>query len=222
MRKLLISLFGVVVSVSAAQAGQAKFKIIYHHGAWSTLSGMSTDDKPMCIVADEGHNWFFAYKYEAGYHFITGQIVKKSWDIPKGTHIPITIRVDNYAPWSVNGVGSGDQILWPIKGSALNKFSAQFKVGQELSIIFDSGTEPAWHLSLDGSYGATDRMVQCIENVRASLDSPPQSDSTAPSQPYSPAPTQPFAAPAQPDSPGAGSAVPNGPTGGNDDNGPQV
>lgn len=222
MKAIFLAAVGAALSIASASAGKADFKVIYHHGAWTTLSGVSSDDTPMCVVADTGRNWFFAYKYEAGYNFIMGQLFKKSWSIPKGTQIPITIRVDNYGPWTVNGNGNGSEILWQIRGDAISKFTAQFKIGEQLTITFETGNEPPWHLSLDGSYGATDTMVSCIRNVRSSLGGPSQPYSAAPSQPFTPAPSQPYAAPTQPDSPGSDSGPSNGPSSANGDSGPQV
>ncbi len=184
------------VAVCLPAAASTPMKSIYHSGTWSTLSGDSTGGTPMCLVVDDGNGWFLAFKYIEGNKFILAQVYKNSWTIPKGTQIPIGIQIDHFAPWKAPAVGGGKDIIWSLAGSVLTSFTAQFKVGTQLTLEFGSGNEPPWHLSLAGSYGAASALLGCVQSLQVATAQPTQQDGVPPTQPFSAKPSEPYGSPA--------------------------
>lgn len=173
------------------------------YGGWQAYGGLAEDGKRVCGIEERGNDGrSIHFKYFDGDDYLTAQIFKDAWSIPKNTSIPMQMQFGAFSPWTIPGLGIGKLIEFRIDSKQLPQFTLEFRAASDYSLTFMNGTEGSWSGSLSGSGAAIDRLLQCM-GVMTQTNSPPST------QPFSSGPSQPFDVTPQ-SRPPAKPAVPTG------------
>lgn len=179
----------------AIQGATAQTRTIAQAGGWTAFGGITNDNNLTCGVdaSDRETGRHFLLQWYSPNNYLTARMIKRSWSIPRGTDIPVALRIDSGSEWTATAIGSEREITWHVQVSNLDRFIEQFRRGMQMSIAFLSGNEPPWRFNLVGSNAIMNAFVRCLQLVN-----PTQPFASGPAQPYQPrpqAPTQPFSVP---------------------------
>lgn len=191
---LRVSLGVALLRTAWAGAALAALPVDHHVGSWDAFSGTGDDGKLVCGIGTtntvDGRS--FSIRFVIGEQNVAFEAKKPSWNIPKGTQLPLVMQIGFDAPWSEQGSGDGQTVTWTVDQASIQTFDAQFRRANAMTLIFPSGNEPPWPISLTGSTAASSAFGLCINEMtrRAGLQSPPAA--AGPTEPFGQAPTQPM------------------------------
>jgi hypothetical protein len=160
--------------------------------------GNITQGSPACGLSNNAANpgmKLFMVKWFYGNDYLTIQISKQSWRIPKSARGEIEIKFDNGTPFigTAHAHPEGNIMELPVPISQINNFMQEFRDSNRMTVRFVSGNEQPWWADMAGSRPVGLAFERCILSY---LD---QMKSAQPTQPYSAQPTQPFSTqPTQP------------------------
>ncbi|MGC8470325.1 MAG: hypothetical protein ACP5NI_10510 [Acetobacteraceae bacterium] len=160
-------------------------------GAWNAFRGTATDGHPLCGVStfDDPPGSAVLIKYFRGDTHLVVQLEKQSWAIPRGAHVPVRLRFDQYSAWTARATGAGRFLELTVGDHEIRRFLREFRLSYRLTVRFPAGNEPRWHTDLTGTNAIVADFADCVGRMRAA---------SAPTQPYvAPAPIQPLPAPQQ-------------------------
>jgi hypothetical protein len=187
----------LVVGAAAAQT-----RTIGVFGAWEAFGGTTRDDRPVCGVSSSFQDGrYFGIKYWQGQDRFTVQLIKPSWQIPAGTRIPVAVQFDQQGAWTATASGfpatssAGAFVEFTVPFARLDNFLREFRFASTASVTFQSGNEPMWRLSLNGSNAASTAMDDCVRRMGGGAVA---GKGGGPTQPFGSGPSQPFAAPSAP------------------------
>jgi hypothetical protein len=171
-------------------------------GGWIWVRATTTSGQRLCVAAKVMGDRTFRIKHYEGTHYLTIEMAKDGWTIPKGTRMRVAVAFDAAAPWTVpQAAGEDDTVGFTIGAKEETRqdiltFTDQFRQASVAQIHFRDGTEPLWSISMSGSGRAIGEFDQCLVAWTLARESKP-----SPTQPFgSSAPTQPYGA-------GAGGSV---------------
>jgi hypothetical protein len=225
MKRSLLAAAAMVLMATTANAEDLKVS-----GNWKAFRE-TVDGRPVCGMSSEvsretGGNFYLKYYY--GDHYLTGQVIKSSWQFPdvnNAIDIPLTVGVDRNPILSGKAIGYTQSIKWhdgktyqmptlefviqPEKTN-IDGFLNDLSLANKFWLRFDEGSEKPWVLDMTGSAAVAMVFRACtLELLRISKAGDPPA-----TQPYGQSqPTQPYgrgAAPSQP----YGNAQPSQPFGG--------
>jgi hypothetical protein len=167
-----------------ATAARADVRTIYHAGAWDAVAGTVDDGTWMCGARITGADRVFIVKWFEKTHNVAIHVGKRSWVIPPGTKVNMTLRFDQNDVWS----GSAEAFAGSMLELGINnpaKFLLELGQANTLEIAFPDGSEGAWVARMVGSQAAIARMQACVRDRVQPAE--------APTQPFGRGtPTQPF------------------------------
>jgi hypothetical protein len=167
-------------------------------GNWIWARATTTSGQRLCVAAKMAGSRTFRIKHYEGDHYLTIEMAKDGWTIPKGTRMRVAVAFDAAAPWTApQAAGEDDTVGFTIGAKEETRqdiltFTEQFRQAGVVQIHFRDGTEPLWSISMSGSGRAIGEFDQCLVawTLPRTTESKP-----APTQPFgSSTPTQPFGA----------------------------
>lgn len=174
----VLALAAVAVSAKPAAAGVRPFA---REGAWTAITGISEDGKPMCgmYVLDRTADRTVYFKNWQGNPYITMQVFKTSWRIPKGTEIKVRLLFDGKffsegtaigRPMENNARNDGKSLVEiDIKDRDLmQRFASEFAEADKMVIDFPEGNEAPWEADMTGSRTIGNHFWNCVRNLRPS------------------------------------------------------
>ena len=181
----------IVLALLLATPALADTQVLFEAGPWVLYGGTSNSGHPLCgmRVSDNNGSRTIHIKYFAGDDHLTIQMFKTSWQVPSGTRLAVTMRMDANPVWTARAYGEADHIEFTIPIAGVDNFAREFRYSGQMRIAFPEGSEAPWIASLAGTNIMLDRFVACIRSIR---NAPGPG---GPSQPYSAAPeppSQPF------------------------------
>lgn len=190
----------LVLALAIATPAYAELTVDNRYGGWDVFHGAGTDGRQVCGIGTTNptDGRAFSLRFAAGDDAITFIADKPSWNIPEGTQLPVVMQVGLDQPWTEQGTGHADRLIWSMPRATVPVFDAQFRRASSMTLTFPAGNEQPWVVSLHGSSAASDAMGRCVTAL---------TQSSAPAAPAAPAgTTQPFGT-----SPAASSPAPGAP-----------
>ncbi len=194
---------GVISSLFLASAAVAEPRELATSGYWRAFGGTSDNGTPVCGVQTtfgiNGSGGGFLLKWFAGNDFLTVQLYRPSWNIPRDVQAPVTVVLDGQR-WNVVGKAGvrPNMLEFYVRPEKVREFVHDFTAANGMVVTFDTGSERPWTASLAGNSAVVDVMVRCVARY-AGADSATPFSYLPTGQPYAPAPadsTQPFQQPA--------------------------
>lgn len=159
------------------------------YGSWETYAGRSSNGRALCGITIGRAQQSFHIKYFEGNQYITFQMFKQTWQIPNNTQVPLHVLINFIPRWNATARGYNNFIQWHAGPTEAVRFLKLFTDGLLLQIVFLSGNETPWTISLNGSPAATRAFLTCYEGLIRQRQ-PTQPFNATPTQPFNPAPPQ--------------------------------
>jgi hypothetical protein len=211
MSKLARALFAaccglLVVPGGASAQGGATSRTLERVGGWEAYVSALDDGRLVCGLDTSGsHQRYFTMRVVNGQTVIRVRASKKSWAIPRGTRVPVVLRIDGLPGWEATAAGAGESLEWHIGLDIMSRFEREFRGGLRMILLFPNGNEEAWSFNLNGTNRIMTAFVRCLDAVTEATRGPTQPHGAAPTSPSTgTAPSQPFASPTQPAAPAPG------------------
>jgi len=154
-----------LLAASAFAAGShsraAEMTATSQNGQWTNYSG--TDDKgsPVCALEAHDPDKRIGIKYYVKSRIMQFLIEKKSWDIPRGTVVFLSVSFNGGQPWELAANGFQDTIAAGIPDSSGGLFLEKFRTALTATITFKDGDEGAWSFPMDRSADAIVDLSHC-------------------------------------------------------------
>jgi hypothetical protein len=164
---------------------------IAQSGYWTAFMGSIPEGGPACGMSTMGGTatqQMFMVKWYYGNAYLTIQILKENWRIPKNATGEIWITFDRGTPYYGNASAhqSGNALELTIPIRLIDNFLSEFREADKMHVSFRNGNEPPWTANLTGSHVVAIAFEQCVKNFLEQITQ------RQPTQPYGSQPTQPY------------------------------
>jgi hypothetical protein len=162
----------IVAALPAAPAG-AQILTIGTYGAWTAYGGATPQGSRVCGIEVRGDDREIHIKYFRGQPSFAVELFKRSWDIPQRVPVALSLQFGGYSTPSLRGVGYPRQDRLPAHVGVSITFEGSRAFWQALRgaatgrVVFESGNERPWTVSLSGSNAAVTAMSDCIRRMGA-------------------------------------------------------
>jgi hypothetical protein len=148
-------------------------------GRWEAFSGKGFNGTSLCgisaePIADRAVARSVAIKFVSGADYLTIDIYKQSWDIPKATHLEIELQFDGTGAVTFPAYGDGNIVDVRIPTKSISDFLLSLSGHQSLRIGFPRGREGDWYVGLDGAKRAVKKLVECTQAFSKKSSPPTQ------------------------------------------------
>lgn len=187
---LILSIFLLGITASYSQV-----VVTFESGYWRAGEGPASDGDYMCAMDTSGPSFNVTIKYfQSDASVLIIHVVKNGWKIPAYLETPVSIEFDKKGPWNFTGVGHYEMentLELTIGSDNIPLFLEEFSSSNEMVIYF-SGNEPPWRMSLTGSNRVTEAFLDCSSKLLKRGSTQPFG--TQPEETEQTPNTQPFAA----------------------------
>lgn len=136
-------------------------------GKWVAASDRSASGTPLCVLAwaplsgETVKN--LAIKKFGGLDHLNVTLYKDSWNIPQGTHVPVSIDFADDQPLMVDGYGDGKVVDLQLPKDATGIFLTLVAQSKQLRLTFPQGLEPTWGVALKSVVPQMKPFVACMQ-----------------------------------------------------------
>jgi hypothetical protein len=182
----------------SAPTSKARTDSLTTHGAWTAMTGTSTEGTPMCALSisnPKTDKWFYLKWFNNDNPSeLEMQLVSPDWKIPADTDVPLKIWFDQDEDDGYTGNGFGSETIQQLlvarfPSEIVGDLMKKLRAAKNFAIAFPSGNEKPWNLKMDGIQAAVDAFARCIKKTAGTATFPFADEVT---QPFTAQPTQPF------------------------------
>lgn len=136
-------------------------------GTWAAISDRSPKGTPVCVLAwapmsgDTVKN--VAIKSFAGAGHLNVTLYKDSWNIPGGTHVPVSLDFADNEPLALDGYGDGKIVDLALPPDATGIFLTLVAQSQQMRFAFPKGREPIWGVALKSVVPKVKAFAGCMK-----------------------------------------------------------
>lgn len=162
-----LRVFAVLVAACLPAGVSAQVTDLTRSGVWSAFMGHAQAGTRICGAGahDSGEGIdqaSFLIKHFPDNSYLSVQIVKLSWNFPRGTRIHYELLIDGLRTYTGRGAGIGNVLEWVVTLDRADEFAANLMGGRTLELRFLERGEPSITVSLSGTEAVLDVLARCI------------------------------------------------------------
>lgn len=136
-------------------------------GKWAAISDRSPKGTPVCVLA-----WAplsgatvknVAIKSFAGVGHLNVTLYKDSWNIPQGTHVPVSLDFADNEPLIIDGYDDGKIVDLALPPDATGIFLTLVAQSQQIRFAFPKGREAIWGVALKSVVPQVKAFAGCMK-----------------------------------------------------------
>ncbi|NKE43912.1 hypothetical protein HB662_03925 [Roseomonas frigidaquae] len=174
MNQLRLLVLGALAAFCLlGRPSQAQVVEVARSGDWINYEGRSSQGDRMCGIRSGGISSRSMFiKYFEGNNTFSFQIYNAAWTIPSEVNVRVAVELGStYRSSDLQAIGHPREDLLParVEFSVLfegsGEFWTAFRQASTGRLIFLTGNEGSWRISLAGSNAATSTMSSCIQRL---------------------------------------------------------